>query len=71
MHCLRDTDHVKDFLSPDGRTKVLISRSRFMKELVAAFPEGVPAEPTLKEKMNPWEKQKDLFAAWIIPDKGD
>jgi len=71
MHCLRDMDQVKDFLSPDGRTKVLISRSRFMKELVAALPEGVPAEPTLKEKMNPWEKQKDLFAAWIIPDKGN
>lgn len=49
--------------------QVLISRSNFMKELVEAFPEGVPAEPTLKEKRNPWEKQKDPFIAWIIPDK--
>ncbi len=70
MRRLRDTEQVKDFLSPDGVTKVLISRSNFMKELVEAFPEGVPAEPTVKEKINPWEKQKDPFVAWIIPDKG-
>lgn len=67
---LRDADQVTSFLRPDGTTKVLISRSGFMKELVEAFPERVTAEPTLKEKKNPWEKQKDPFVAWIIPYQG-
>ena len=71
MSRLNDLDQVRDFLGPDGTPRVLISQSSFMKELAAAFPEGVPAEPTLKEKTNPWEKKKDPFVAWIIPDKGE
>jgi len=69
VRLLRDTHQVKSFLSPDGTTKVVISRSNFVEELVQAFPMGVPAEPTLKEKTNPWEKQKECFVAWIIPDR--
>ena len=66
---LRNADEVKGFLSSDSMTKVLISRSNFMKELVEAFPDGVTAEPTLKENTKPWEKQKDPFVAWIVPDR--
>ncbi len=47
-----------------------MSRSNFVKELVQAMPDGVTAEPTLKEKKNVWEEQKDPFMAWIIPDRG-
>jgi len=67
---LGDVDEVRNFLSADGMTRVLISRSNFMDELVKAFPEGVTAEPTLKEMRNPWERQKDPFIAWIIQDQG-
>lgn len=69
IRCLGDTDDVREFLSTDGANRVLISRSRFLKELEKAFPEGDMAEPTLKEKMHPWEKEKDPFMAWIIPDR--
>jgi 4-amino-4-deoxy-L-arabinose transferase-like glycosyltransferase len=67
---LCDADQVKSSLSPNGTTAVLISRNRFMKELVAAFPKGVPTEPTLKEKMYPWEKDKDSYMVWIIAGHG-
>ena len=70
VRLLSDADQVKAFLSPDGTTKVVLSRSSFVEELVGAFPEGVPAEPTLKENLNPWDKQRDPFVAWIIQDRG-
>jgi hypothetical protein len=47
-----------------------VSCNTFAKQLVEAFPTGVPAEPTLMEKMNPWEEQKDPFVAWIIANRG-
>lgn len=69
MRILSDIDEVRCFLSSDGTAKVVISRARFLKELAPVFPEGTMTEPTLKEKKNPWEKQKDPFVAWIIPAK--
>jgi 4-amino-4-deoxy-L-arabinose transferase-like glycosyltransferase len=69
MRILSDIDEVRSFLTPDGTTKVVISRDRFLKELVPALPKEATAEPTLKEKKKPWEKQEDPFVAWIIPDR--
>lgn len=56
---------LNDFLSSQAEAKVLISHGDYKKELLAALPEWVPEQPTLKEKINPWEKKKK-YEAWII-----
>jgi 4-amino-4-deoxy-L-arabinose transferase-like glycosyltransferase len=67
IRTLCDADEVRNFLNPDETAKVVISRDRFLKDLVPVLPKEATAEPTLQEKKNPWERQKDAFVAWIIP----
>ena len=59
---------LNDFLSSEAETKVLISHSDYTKELLDALPEWVPVQPTLKEKIYPWEKKKK-YEAWIIQNE--
>lgn len=70
IRSLQDTNQANDFLIPNGEPKVIISRRRFEKDLVGAFPDGVVPEPILKERTYPWEENKDPYEAWIIPGKG-
>ena len=58
-------EELNDFLSSEATTKVLISHGDYNKELLDALPEWVPEQPTLKEKIYPWEKNKK-YEAWII-----
>ena len=58
-------DQLNDFLNSEAKAKVLISDRDHKKELLAALPEWVPDQPTLKEKIYPWEKMKK-YEAWII-----
>jgi len=60
---MMSTEQLNDLLSSEA--KVLISHSDYHKELQAALPEWVPEQPTLKEKMYPWEKM-EKYEAWII-----
>jgi 4-amino-4-deoxy-L-arabinose transferase-like glycosyltransferase len=62
---IKSTEQLNDFLSSEAKTKVLISHCDYNKELLAAFPEWVPGQPTLKEKIYQWEKM-DKYEAWII-----
>ena len=62
---IMSTEQLNDFLSSETKTKVLISHSDYHKELLAALPEWVLEQPTLKEKIYPWEKM-DKYEAWII-----
>lgn len=69
MCFLSNTDQVKEFLESSDATKVVISRNDFIEELADRLPKAMAAAPTMKEKRNPWEKQKDPFVAWIIPGR--
>lgn len=62
---IESTEQLNDFLSSEAKTKLLISHSDYKEELLDALPEWVPEQPTLKEKINPWEK-KTKYEAWII-----
>ena len=65
---IESTKQLNDFLSSEAKTKVLISNGDYNKELLDAFPEWVPEQPTLKEKIYPWEK-KEKYEAWIIQNE--
>jgi len=65
---IKSTEQLNDFLSSEAKTKLLISYSDYEKELLAALPEWVPEQPTLKEKMYPWEKM-EKYEAWIIQNE--
>jgi len=65
---IESTKQLNDFLSSEAKTKLLISHGDYKKELLAALPEWVPEQPTLKEKIYPWEK-KEKYEAWIIQNE--
>jgi len=65
---IESSEQLNDFLSSEAKTKLLISHSDYNKELLAALPEWVPEQPTLKEKIYPWEKM-DKYEAWIIQNE--
>jgi len=62
---IESTEQLNDFLSSEAETKLLVSHTDYKKELLDALPEWVPEQPTLQEKINPWEKKKK-YEAWII-----
>ncbi len=66
---LSDVNALRAFLNSDRKVKVLISRDDYRAELAKGFPNGVVPEPTLKERMYPWEKEKK-YEAWIISSEG-
>jgi hypothetical protein len=61
-------EQLNDFLNSDGKTRILISDGDHKEELLDALPEWVPQQPTLKEKIYPWEK-KEKYEAWIIQNE--
>jgi hypothetical protein len=61
-------EELNDFLSSEAEAMILISHGDHNKELLAALPEWVPEQPTLKEKIYPWEKKKK-YEAWIIQNE--
>ena len=65
---IESTKQLNGFLSSEAKTKVLISHGDYNNELLAALPEWVPEQPTLKEKIYPWEKKKK-YEAWIIQNE--
>ena len=65
---IKSTEQLNDFLNSEAKTKLLISDGDYKKELLDALPEWVPEQPTLKEKMYPWEKMKK-YEAWIIQNE--
>jgi 4-amino-4-deoxy-L-arabinose transferase-like glycosyltransferase len=65
---IKKTEQLNDFLSSEAKTKLLISHGDYEKELLDALPEWVPEQPTLKEKIYPWEKEKK-YEAWIIQNE--
>jgi hypothetical protein len=58
-------EELNDFLSSEAKARILISDGDYNKQLLAALPEWVPEQPTLQEKIYPWEKKKK-YEAWII-----
>ena len=65
---IESTEQLNDFLNSEAKTKLFISHGDYKKELLASFSEWVPEQPTLKEKIYPWEK-KEKYEAWIIQNE--
>ena len=65
---ISSNEELNDFLNSEAKAKVLISHGDYKKELLAALPEWMPEQPTLKEKIYPWEKEKK-YQAWIIQNE--
>jgi 4-amino-4-deoxy-L-arabinose transferase-like glycosyltransferase len=64
---LDDVDEVKPFLNSTKETRILVSRYDYHNELAGVLPEKMMSRPTLKEKAEPWQKDKK-YEAWIITD---
>lgn len=43
-----------------------VARSEFREELTGILPQGMPMQPMLKERVEPWEKEPKKYGAWII-----
>jgi len=68
VQIISNEEKLNDFLSSEAKARVLISHGDYNKELLAVLPEWVPEQPTLKEKIYPWEK-KEKYEAWIIQNE--
>jgi len=62
---LKDVDSVNRFLSSTNKTRILVSHYDYYSELAGVLPEKIVNQPTLEEKVYPWEKDKK-YKAWII-----
>jgi len=63
---LEDANAVRSFLNSKNGTKVLVSYSEYLNELADVLPPEMLNQPTLREKVYPWEKRKKEYQAWII-----
>lgn len=67
IHGIKDEQELRDFLSCPTNTRVLIVHNNTHENLARAFPKGMAPEPTLKERIYPWEKEsKKKLEAWIV-----
>ena len=64
---LENVDAVNSFMNSTNETRILVSHYDYHKELAGALPEKMVNQPTLEEKVYPWEKEKK-YEAWIITD---
>jgi 4-amino-4-deoxy-L-arabinose transferase-like glycosyltransferase len=64
---LKDVDAVNRFLSSTNETRILVSHYDYHKELAGVLSEKMINQPTLEEKVYPWEKEKK-YEAWIVTD---
>jgi 4-amino-4-deoxy-L-arabinose transferase-like glycosyltransferase len=62
---LNDAESLREFLSSQGKTRVLVSEDQYQKELIDILPDEMAMRPTMKEKVYPWEKM-EKYEAWII-----
>jgi 4-amino-4-deoxy-L-arabinose transferase-like glycosyltransferase len=65
--CIRTAEELEDFLGSAADVKVLISSAESHEQLVSLGRGKVAAEPTVIERVHPWETQKNKSVAWIIP----
>jgi 4-amino-4-deoxy-L-arabinose transferase-like glycosyltransferase len=64
---LKDAEAVKSFLRSTNETRILVSLYEYHSELAGVLPDNMVNQPTLVEKVYPWEKEKK-YEAWIITD---
>lgn len=55
---LEDVSAVKPFLNSTEQTRILVSHYDYRNELAGVLPEKMVNQPTLEEKVYPWEKEK-------------
>lgn len=64
---LDNTKAIKPFLNSTKEPKILVSHYDYQSDLADVLPEKMVSQPTLQEKVNPWEREKK-YRAWIIRD---
>lgn len=70
VQVLKDTDSVRNFVKSGSGDKLLILRRKDYKNLLPALPVGLGGQPTLSERVYPWqEKSVDKLVAWKIKGK--
>jgi 4-amino-4-deoxy-L-arabinose transferase-like glycosyltransferase len=62
---VQNTEGLNDFLNSQGETRVLICRGEFRQELAGLLPAGTTIQPTLKERVYPWQDESKKYTAWI------
>jgi hypothetical protein len=65
--CIQTAEELKDFLGSPAEVKVLIAEAESHEQVAGVCRGQLPAEPTVKERVYPWETQKNKHEAWIIP----
>jgi 4-amino-4-deoxy-L-arabinose transferase-like glycosyltransferase len=68
--CIRSAEELKDFLVSPADVKVLICGVESHEKLAGLLPQWMSAEPTVKERVYPWETLKNKHEAWIVPGSG-
>ena len=70
MLVLKYPDEAQNFLESESGVKVLVSRRKYLNDLLPALPEDLREEPTLSEKIYPRDKKGSRkLLAWKIMDK--
>lgn len=65
---IQTAEELEDFLGSAADVKVLISGVESREQLVGFGRGRIAAEPTVKERIHPWETRRNKYEAWIIPD---
>jgi 4-amino-4-deoxy-L-arabinose transferase-like glycosyltransferase len=66
--CIHTAEELEDFLGSAADVKVLISSAESREQLAGLARGKIAAEPTVKERVHPWETQKNKYMAWIVAD---
>ncbi len=66
IHQIQNAEGLNDFLSSHAETRVLLCRGEFHQELAGLLPAGMALQPTLKERVYPWQEESEKYAAWIV-----
>jgi hypothetical protein len=71
VRVVNSPEAVTSFLRSGKDTKVLISTRRKLKDLFRELPAGTLGQPSVSEKIYPWEKNsKKKLVAWKIKREG-
>lgn len=69
---LRDLDSVRNFLESDRGVKILVSRRKYLNDLLPVLPAAPRGLPTLSQKVYPWQRESSSkFVAWKIRGPGE
>jgi len=66
LSVLRNISELGSLLNSKDNTWILVSRSEDSQEIAAVLSQEILSNPILQEKVYPWEKNKNIYQAWLI-----